>query len=361
MRKLSAHVFIFFTICLSGCSTTQGPQSVISANGPTNTSATTGIAKLFTDAAVASYDSPDDTGLAQTMMKNGFALTYASCSDYFLSAGDTQKWIIVSRDVVGAVGSLATAILALHSGGKNAAANVAIATGIGFTSLNIYTKNFLFAAENISSVRTLITRALSTHQQVVESIGTVTYETALVALFDNQEICSPMKIAALAREAIQKGDVIAATSPEADIESITQAQDQKALETLGKILNPPGALSIDQAGALWWLLKDSSSDTEKTMDIAPKLKDLPSTKNPFKADGALTPDWHNEQVADALNGFSRATKTSFRTTIAAAKIAKAKESKINGIMNDTSATTPLFQGGSTLPRAASTHVSVGIR
>lgn len=358
-NKALAGVLTCVAIWLSGCAATRGPQPIVSATGPTNTTATTGLAKQFIASAGSSFGNPHNPALAHTMMSDGFALIYANCSDYFLSAGETQKWIIFSRDAVGAIGSLTTAIFALHDGGKNAAANMALLTGAGLAGLDIYTKNFLFSAENISAVRTLTTNALSAHQKAVETIGTVTYRSATMALFDNQEICSPMKIAALAREAIQKGVVVAAPDSATDLATISLVQDQKVLETLGKVLNPPGALSVDQAGALWWLLKEASTDSEKKSNIGPKLKDLPSDTRPFDSTGNFIAGWTNDQVASALNGFSDATKASFRTTIAAARAGKATATAASPAVTPPAA--PTFQAGSVAPAPASTHFSVGIR
>ena len=371
LNRIPVYLLFSVAIVLSGCATTKGPKPIVSATGPTNTSYTTGVAKQFVDSADASFKNTSDAGLARAMMQNGFTLIYASCSDFFQSAGETQKWLIVVRDTVGAIGTLATGVMALHESGKNAIANVAFVTGATFAGLDIYTKNFLFAAENIESVRTLVTNALNTHRTAVEAVGAVTYQSATVALLDNQNICSPMQIAALARDAIKKGVVVASTDPASDLSAITQAQDQKALQTLGQILNPPGALTIDQAGALWWLLKDFSTNADKTNDIAPKLKDIPSTTSPFDNAGAYNAGWAlADQVNNALNRFTDATKAAFKTTISTAKSAKAEAiaaqaaAKAGGPkagLPPPIPPAPQFTGGTSIGAPTSTHISIGIR
>jgi hypothetical protein len=361
LKKIPAFLFVSFVVILSGCATTQGPQPIVTAAGPVATSTTTGLAGKFIAAEQASFADPSNTGLAQAMMDDGFSLLYASCSDFFLTAGTSQRWIIVARDTVGAVGTLATAVLSLHNGGKNAAANMALFTGAGFAGLDIYTKNFLFAAENVSAVRNLITTALSKHSEAAKAAGTVTYQSAMTQLIDNQEICSPMRIAALAREAIQKGDVVAA--PTVDLGGITQAQDQKVLQTLGQILNPPGALNMDQAGALWWLLKDSSSatDRQKGGPIQQKLADIPPTTGPYDASGNFIAGWTNDRVSDVLDRFSKATKDSFKAAIPAARAAAATAAAAKAAGERAAVIFPAFQGAPVSAGSASTRISIGIR
>jgi hypothetical protein len=199
-------------IGLSACTTTRGPQPIVSSTGVVANASTTGVAAIFIRSEQASFALPPDNDLATAMMTNGFGLIYASCSDFFQSAGQSQKWLIVSRDAVGAIGTLTAGLMALHDYSQTAVANVALGTGAAFAGLDIYTKNFLFGAENIESVRELTLNALSAHSEKVKSlVSVVTYQSATTYLLDNQEICSPMKISALARQAISRGKVVATT------------------------------------------------------------------------------------------------------------------------------------------------------
>lgn len=205
---LTFPVIVASAIVLSACTTTRGPQPVVSASGIVNNAATTGIAGSFVRSESASAVNMPDPNLAKKYMTDGFSLIYANCSDFFQSAGATQKWLIFSRDTVGAIGTLATGIMALHDYGSTAIANVAFGTGAAFIGLDIYTKNFLFAAENVESVRELVGKALYAHRQEVETLTerkNLDYAAATLFLQDNQDICSPMKIASMAREAIRNG------------------------------------------------------------------------------------------------------------------------------------------------------------
>ena len=194
-------------IAISGCATTNGPPLIVSAKGLTFKNVSSGLSGKFVSYHRLSYANPANPDLAREMMTYGFSLNYANCSDFFESAGTTQKWLLTLRDSVGAAGTLATGVLALTGGNQASTAAVALSTSAGFAGLDIYTKNFLFAAENVSAVRTLITNALTVHRQAVEAQGPVTYESAILHLVDNQNICSPMKITALVRDAIKTGVV----------------------------------------------------------------------------------------------------------------------------------------------------------
>lgn len=218
MKTRSFSVLIVASgIVLSGCTTTRGPQPIVSSTGVVANASATGVAAIFMESEQRAFNARlaiGSTTEAKAMMKDGFELIYASCSDFFQSAGQSQKWLIVSRDAIGAIGTLTAGLMALHEYSQTAVANVALGTGAAFAGLDIYTKNFLFGAENIDSVRELTLNALAAHRQKVESLTIeLTYPSATRYLLDNQEICSPMKITSLARQAIRKGNVVATTDP----------------------------------------------------------------------------------------------------------------------------------------------------
>ena len=146
-----------------------------------------------------------EVAAAHEMMRTGYALIYSNCNQFFESAGETQKWLIFSKDQIAATGTLGSAVLALHNGTKNAIANVALASNTAVSWIDIYSRNFLFASENIESVRDLTLKALTTHASAVGYSPTDNYESATVALLDNQNICMPRSIASLARQAISSG------------------------------------------------------------------------------------------------------------------------------------------------------------
>jgi hypothetical protein len=310
----------------AGCETTRGPRPIIAADGVLE-SRTGGMASRFIDSERAAASAPNSKPAAAAMLNDGFTLVYANCSDYFRSAGSSQKWLIFSRDVVAAVGTLAASAMALHGSSRSAIANVSMVSGATFVGIDTYTKDFLFAAENIESVRTLTTKALTAHQTGVLDLGPLDYRGVLIALSDHQDICSPMSIAALARDAIKRGDVTAVDTS-TGLKQVTSAVDAKALATLGGILRPPGPLSVDEAGALWWLLKESNTKDEQSNYIFPKLAALPSTSAPMKTSGAVLaydPNWAARgSVSDALESFSQRTKDEFRAVVETQKEAEKK-------------------------------------
>lgn len=300
---------------LGGCTTARGPDAILSAHGVTSTVVgTSGVTASFLNAASKSAAKKEDPVLAEAMLRSGFALVYANCSDFFLTAGENQKWLIVTRDTVGAVGTLATGVMSLHNASKNAVANMAFLTGATFAGLDIYTKNFLFAAENVDSVRTLISRALNVHQTAVLAQGPFTYDSASMMLMDHQNICTPMPIAALAKEAIKKGNVVPDTQNATDPGGLAKIQNDIVLEKLGALLNPPSALTMEQAVALWWLFQGSPTPDEKKNLIAPRLQGLQSS--PLDASGAYVLGWTKESaVRTALKEFSAPTQASLTAAV----------------------------------------------
>ncbi|MBR8279087.1 hypothetical protein [Burkholderia vietnamiensis] len=252
------------------------------------------------------------------------ALIGANCNDFFSSAAQNQKWIIFSRDTVAAVGTLATSILSLTNAGKTAVSAVAIGTGAGFTGLDLYTKDFLFSAENISSVRDLTISALSAHKAAALSSPAASYPEVVLALQYEQDLCTPMRIASLVRQAIAVGHGVA-SSPAA-ISPQDAAQDAQVLSDLGKILNPASPLDLRHAGALWWLFLGFPTSSEATNYIYPVLDDL-SVMN------GKSENWANslksneiKNITSDLLGFSAQTQATIKQSIAAqqqAEIAQA--------------------------------------
>jgi hypothetical protein len=313
-------------ILLSACSSLSGPKMTISATGPVvpisvEKSSAKGILGRFFASAEASYAAPTDNDTARLMLREGTALIHANCAAFFQSAGEEQKWLLYSRDAVGVVGTLASGYFALHNYSSNAISNSALLTSASFSGIDIYTKTFLFSAENVSSVYELTKNALATHAQAVLSIEVLTYSAAVDALVDNQEICTSRKVASLARDAISKGKLEAAASAADDLETLTQMQDQKVFEKLGTLLNPPGALTPQQTGALWWLVKEGTESAKDRLHIAEDLTGLPDDKKPFKVDGAgsltNTVNWPKNEISIMLDEISDATKNRFRAAIQA--------------------------------------------
>jgi hypothetical protein len=332
----SLFALALISISLAGCfSTTRGPPPIISKTGYDTTMQGDGMVAKFKSAADAASKPEADITAQRKMMKTGYALIYANCSDFFSNAGENQKWIIFTRDTVGAIGTLATGVMALHNASKNAVANVGFATAATFTGLDIYTKNFLFSAENVDSVRSLVLNALVVHKNAVGEHDDDSYESATIALLDNQDICSPMSIAALAKEAIKNGHVVAAGSVSDDLKRFTDAQDQGVLAGLGKLLHPPGPLTMSQASGLWWLLREQSTDEQRKGAIATTLKGIDADKSPLDANGVYKSDWPLLGSVNALlSNLSSGTQEAMKATVATASAPSKPAASANGAGSD---------------------------
>jgi len=311
---------------LSACATTtQGPRPIISSTGALLKPGSQEHSVLaqfaaaencaYTDAMNKATADVQNTS-ARLMLDTGFTLVYADCSDFFASAGKTQKWLTFTRDTVGSLGTIATSVLALHNGSKNAVSNVALATAAVFTGLDVYTKDFLFSAENTDSVRALVVNALNAHRAAVEGIsGNRTYGTVTEALLDHQDICSPPAITALVRAAIKNGSFEASPDPASELAKINKNRDEKALADLGDFFQIPGAFSINQAQLVWHLMKDSPSVTDrKAIYTGLSGAGVPDNRIPIDANGAsVSPSpWSaadRTRVSEILESFSDATRT----------------------------------------------------
>lgn len=363
MRAIAYVLFLLGMIALnSGCATTRGPKPLLTSEGSLVKSGT-GVSGSFKSAEEKfsqNAASHADIKLARHMEEAGFALVYANCNDFFTSAGKSQKWIMFSRDLVGAVGTLATAVMALHGSSENAVSNAAFATAGSFAGMDIYTKNFLFSAENIDSVRELILKALDVHREAAGNQPDATYESVTLTLLDNQNICTPMAMTALVREAIKKGDVVASNDVNEALESVRSIQDEAVLSSLGRKLRPAGAVTMDEAGALYWLLKVGASTDKSKKAVSDKLGGFDSSSGPFDDKGKIKPDWDlRDAVRSDLNNFSSSTQQRFRNAIEAAVAAEkapvaAPGAVAGGVASDSFAPKPTES-------RQSRRVSVGIR
>jgi hypothetical protein len=148
------------------------------------------------------------------MVLDGAMLAEANCADYFRTAGTSQKWLLLLRDLVAAAGTVATGVAAAASAPSSVTAGIGIGTATAFGALDIYQRNFLFGSDNIEAVRTLVERALSAHIDAVlpaprrePAEPWLAFGDAVVAIMQHQAICSPAAILALTRSAIRNGDI----------------------------------------------------------------------------------------------------------------------------------------------------------
>jgi hypothetical protein len=318
---------------LSGC-VADGGNLAITSTGPAITDATAGPAKAFLDAeyVARTTDTPDN---AKSMYERGYALIYFNCNQYFDSAGKTQSILVATRDAVGALGSVSTSILVLTKAPKSALAAIGIGTGAAYSGIDTYTKDFLFSAENVDAVRTLVTGALDTHRKaVLASFGDAQsqfdYNAALVQLRDEQTICTLRHVAALATEAIRNGHLVASTNTlDNDIAGLAKIQDEAVLSALGTILQTPGPVAPSEAGALWELVVDGTRDPARLKTLETMLANIPGATSPFDpaspGAGTLRASWsQSASVARTMQGFSDATKAAFEATVIASKSQQTK-------------------------------------
>lgn len=158
-----------------------------------------------------------EKGLAFDMATTGYDLVDHYCRQFFQGAGDHQKWVNFSKDIITALGTLGTGVSALVSGSAGSTtAILALTTGTLYNGIDIYTQNFLFGAENITSVRALVVNALTVHRQATVGYATAptsawTFGSALLQIEDHQALCQSPKIKELVMQAIRGGTVKAFT------------------------------------------------------------------------------------------------------------------------------------------------------
>jgi hypothetical protein len=253
-----------------------------------------------------------------------------------ISAGKDQTLLITARDAVGAIGAVSTSVMVLAKAPKSALAAVGIGTGAAYTGIDIYTKDFLFSADNIDAVRTLTNNALDTHHQAVSDAlaadgSKKNYDYLVRQLRDEQSICTLRHIAALAVDAIKNGHLVATTNtPDQDIANIARIQDETVLAALGTAFQTSGPLTSDEAVALWELLVDRTDDPTRLSVIETQLANLPAATSPFDQSKAgthtLVSPWPlANPVQRLLQSFSAATKTGFEAAILQSKNKQAKD------------------------------------
>jgi hypothetical protein len=258
---------------------------------------------------------PEDAVLYQGLALHGMTAVYGNCSDFFLDAGEHEKYIGFTRDAVAVAGSLAAGIMALSSASSSAVATVALTTGTLYSSLDVYTKNFLFGAENIDSVRALIMNVLDVHQKaVLEDTAPWTFDNAVKVILDHQDLCRPSAIVNYVRAAIKNGH-LDASKPSAETESAIAAQDQLVKLMVARDVGfDQGTVDdLDLFALLYWQYADTPTADEIPFIRTTLVDKLPDGKGPFIRDPAAkdikdNPKWTTDDrtklIVD-LHRFSR--------------------------------------------------------
>ena len=173
---------------------------------------------LFVDSYKDSVLNPDDHPKAYKMATRGYDLVDHYCRQFFEAGGQNQKWLDFSKDLVAGLGTLGTGIAAVATtGGSKATEIIALGTGTAYNGVDIYTRNFLYGADNIASVNTLVLNALDAHR--LSTIGAAnadtstswTFGSALLQIEAHQAYCQSDKIRDLVLQAIKGGTVVAYT------------------------------------------------------------------------------------------------------------------------------------------------------
>jgi hypothetical protein len=135
------------------------------------------------------------------MLDDGYSLIYTNCQEYFREAGKTQQILIVTRDFLGTLGTLATGVIAVAHASKDATAIAALITATGYSVTDNISREFLFASDNIDSVRELTLTKMTDFYNRIPA-APMTYNSVTRNLTDIQNYCSLRKIAALVKDAI---------------------------------------------------------------------------------------------------------------------------------------------------------------
>ena len=287
-------LFMLAVLCIAvtGCESGQvirSSRDTMSVSGPAVTPSSTAaqsLPALFQltyqnayEAQVNAYNGV--TAGSQERFRNmaevGFGLVRAHCAEFFSNRGESQKWIQFSADLVALGGALATGLLAITGTSALAVSIVALSSATAFSSIDVYTKNFLFGAENIDAVRVLIMDTLGADAttSLRTPIGEWSFAYAVNAIMANQEICKPARILALTRNAIATSTVKAAPSSGVD------EMDTLRKESIGLLARPAGIRpSETEVAALCWAAdyKEVSSATDKEA-IRSNTKNFPKGPN----------------------------------------------------------------------------------
>jgi hypothetical protein len=233
--------------------------------------------QVQTSPSTATYDE---------LMRSGFALIYIRCNAYFDGKGTDQAKANLLRDLIAPVAAVVTGIFALHTYKNPANANHDIAlltlgTTTAVSGLDVYSKNFLFGADNIEAVRQMVNEELNTHAATALGLHPTNIEEAILQIVDNERICLPSHILASTRAAIAKGKFDAQVSGTGDpVSSDLLTQLDTALNVAA-----PAAITDTQAGFLYAAITDLVKTPAQMKLVRMKLSNLPEADNPVADDG----------------------------------------------------------------------------
>jgi hypothetical protein len=143
---------------------------------------------------------------AKVLRDQGFALIWSNCSDFFAYRGNVQQGLGLFKDTTSALTPIATGVISIARATTSAVPILSLGQAATSGGINVVADNFLFGADNIDDVRTLILNALAAHVAKVREEATKSPEEAgfdwsTNQLLENQAICQPAKMLALSKEA----------------------------------------------------------------------------------------------------------------------------------------------------------------
>lgn len=312
-------------LTMSGCATS---DLVMNRRGPVDTSVKNDPAGRFNDAASDASTSGTQEDVDR-MLQTGFALIDHTCSEYFSSAGRSQTWVIAAKDTIGVLSTLSTGAVALKNGSDDTIAAIAFGSNALNSGLDVYTRNYLFGAENIEAVRTLTFGALEAHREGIRGKAPSTYDEVGVALIHNQNFCQPRKIAEMARKAIASS-TLAPYTPSGGEQAVANQGDGHVKHELGRLLGIPGPVDDTEIASLWWLTNGSIAPTlAEVTKLRSNLGRVPTDVGPFDDQGRQKSNWAlRDLVTTKLNTLSTGGKKALTDWVAAQRdtsIAQANE------------------------------------
>lgn len=354
MNRLTTSLALLTAMCLSGCQTPgriitpdgPGPGALIAKKADGSRPVWDTVSNAKSEFLGAEHDALPTAGAApdnirsRLMLSKGFSLIKIVCQHYFSEAGDAQSGLNTGHDVTVATATFVAAAMGLNPRNAKPLAALPILTGGIYSGMDVYARNYLYSAENISAVGKLVSAALDKHRDeslaqveaLVQAGHTLDYNGVVSILQENQDYCRPINILPLVRDAIANGKLEASSSfkPPAPADKRTaaeQAADAVLFKEIGTLFSLQGPISSDQALGYYWLYLHDSTATERKTAIHGLLADMPALAQPLDTAGAAAATFQKPPTLEAkLGALSPPSKAVFISAIEAYR-AKVEEKR----------------------------------
>lgn len=344
VRRILATIM---AVCLAACQDIQGATETLSSSGPVSLASSSTAANWQDGKCTATVSSQGQAGLFQmayacawtqaswvatsqadldnvtvqnsykVLLSEGLGLVRGNCADFFRNRGDRQMQVSFGRDLVAMGGTTAAAIIGLTGGSALALSIIALSGATLYAGLDVYTKNFLFGADNIEAVRTLTMRTLNGNADETLTLArnkTLTFQQVTAWIMDNQEICKPASIAAAVRVKLRGGNIDDIRAAGEDAVARAQLDSARMLQ-IAALLGLPGGTAISDtrlAMACWATTAEGMQE-----DNAKLIKSwLP--KDPYMYGPDSPGNWPGQsaQVASVCLQLSGPTQAMIKSRIA---------------------------------------------